>query len=121
MKAFGHHIYARNVFHTLKHMNNVNMYNSVIHSTKGKFAEQVYNGSPKKGFPQGIFTKAEILFSAFEAAVDVTDLAFPPGNTLETLSGDRAGQYSIRINRRWRICFNWTAQGPENVEITDYH
>jgi toxin HigB-1 len=45
----------------------------------------------------------------------------PPGNRLEKLAGDRAGQYSIRINQQWWICFRWTDAGPEDVEITDYH
>jgi plasmid maintenance system killer protein len=45
----------------------------------------------------------------------------PPGNRFEKLAGDRAGQYSIRINRQWRICFRWSEAGPEDVEIVDYH
>lgn len=49
------------------------------------------------------------------------DLAVPPGNRLETLQGNRAGQHSIRVNRQWRICFRWTSGGPEDVEIVDYH
>lgn len=49
------------------------------------------------------------------------DLLIPPGNRLEALKGDRAGQYSIRINNQWRICFVWTDAGPEEVEIVDYH
>jgi hypothetical protein len=48
-------------------------------------------------------------------------LRVPPGNRLEKLAGDRAGQYSIRINQQWRICFRWTDAGPEDAEITDYH
>lgn len=48
-------------------------------------------------------------------------LAVPPGNRLEALSGDRIGQYSIRINDQWRLCFRWTDEGPEDVEIVDYH
>lgn len=48
-------------------------------------------------------------------------LRIPPGNQLEALKGDRKGQYSIRINRRYRICFIWTETGPSEVEITDYH
>jgi proteic killer suppression protein len=56
-----------------------------------------------------------------DAAETVEDLRVPPGNRLEKLNGDRAGQYSIRINQQWRICFEWTAAGPENVEIVDYH
>ena len=49
------------------------------------------------------------------------DLKVPPGNFLEALKDDRRGQHSIRINRQWRICFSWTADGPANVEIVDYH
>ena len=56
-----------------------------------------------------------------DAAVKLSDLRSPPGNRLEALKGDRKGQHSIRINRQWRICFRWTANGPENVEIVDYH
>jgi len=54
-------------------------------------------------------------------AATLDDLRVPPGNRLEQLRGDRTGQYSIRINRQWRICFRWTSAGPEQVEITDYH
>jgi proteic killer suppression protein len=51
----------------------------------------------------------------------LNDLSVPPGNRLEALKGERAGQHSIRINRRYRICFRWTPAGPEDVEIVDYH
>lgn len=54
-------------------------------------------------------------------AENVSDLRVPPGNRPETLSGNRAGQYSIRVNDQFRICFRWTAAGPEDVEIVDYH
>jgi toxin HigB-1 len=56
-----------------------------------------------------------------DAAETLADLRVPPGNRLEKLAGDRAGQHSIRINQQWRICFRWTDAGPEDVEITDYH
>jgi proteic killer suppression protein len=56
-----------------------------------------------------------------DAAEVLEDLRVPPGNRLEKLQGDRAGQYSIRINQQWRICFHWTDAGPEDVEIVDYH
>lgn len=56
-----------------------------------------------------------------DAAEVLGDLRVPPGNRLEKPVGDRAGQYSIRVNQQWRICFRWTDAGPEDVEITDYH
>ena len=56
-----------------------------------------------------------------DAAETIDDLRVPPGNRLEKLKGDRAGSYSVRINQQWRICFRWTAAGPEDVEIVDYH
>ncbi len=55
------------------------------------------------------------------AAIELRDLRSPPGNRLEALSGNRAGQHSIRVNDQWRLCFTWTDSGPANVEITDYH
>jgi len=56
-----------------------------------------------------------------DAVTQLRDLAAPPGNKLEALLGNRKNQHSIRINDQWRVCFVWTDQGPENVEIVDYH
>jgi len=56
-----------------------------------------------------------------DAAQDLRDLPLPPGNRLEALSGARKGQYSIRVNDQWRVCFIWTPKGPKDVEIVDYH
>ncbi len=56
-----------------------------------------------------------------DAATELEDLRVPPGNRLEALKGDRAGQHSIRVNDQWRICFRWTDAGAEDVEIVDYH
>ena len=56
-----------------------------------------------------------------DIAAQLSDLRVPPGNRLEALKGDRAGQYSIRINDQWRVCFRWTEAGAEDVEIVDYH
>jgi toxin HigB-1 len=66
---------------------------------------------------------AEKRLRILEAAASLHDLAQLRSNRLEALAGDRKGQYSIRINQQWRICFEWTqgAEGPENVEIVDYH
>ena len=67
--------------------------------------------------------QAEKRLRVLEAATSLRDLAQLPSNRLEILFGDRKGQYSIRINRQWRICFTWAAgaDGPKNVEIVDYH
>lgn len=59
--------------------------------------------------------------NAIDAAVTVQDLRLPPSNRLEALKGDRKGQWSVRINDQWRICFEWLAGNAENVEIQDYH
>ena len=56
-----------------------------------------------------------------DAAHELDELRVPPGNRLELLKGDRAGQHSIRINDQWRVCFVWTPAGPSDVEIVDYH
>lgn len=64
---------------------------------------------------------AERKLQMLESAATLDFLRSPPGNRLEALSGDRAGQHSIRVNDQWRICFTWTAEGPMGVEILDYH
>ena len=71
----------------------------------------------------GIERPARLKLDRLEAATALKDLAALPGNRFEALAGDRRGQYSIRINDQWRICFEWPdgAPGPLNVEIADYH
>lgn len=64
---------------------------------------------------------AERKLAMLDAATELRDLRSPPGNRLEALIGDRAGQHSIRINGQWRICFVWTDDSPAEVEIVDYH
>jgi proteic killer suppression protein len=68
-----------------------------------------------------IMAVAERKLTMLQAATELRDLRSPPGNRLEALAGNRAGQYSIRINGQWRICFVWTDDGPAKVEIVDYH
>ena len=67
--------------------------------------------------------QARMKLDRLDAATGVKDLAILPGNRFESLSGDRKGQYSVRVNDQWRVCFEWPsgASGPENVEIVDYH
>ena len=74
-----------------------------------------------KGFPTSLVNRVRAMLSALDAAQELEDLRFPPGNHLEALGGGRAGQHSVRINDQWRICFVWSEQGPADVEIVDYH
>jgi proteic killer suppression protein len=78
-------------------------------------------GKLPKGFPAPIYRRALVKLQLVDAAHDLEDLRFPPGNHLELLKDDRAGQHSIRINAQWRICFVWNGTDAENVEIADYH
>ncbi|WP_456298209.1 type II toxin-antitoxin system RelE/ParE family toxin [Ferriphaselus amnicola] len=71
--------------------------------------------------PQDIQATARRKLKLIDATSRIEELRIPPGNRLELLSGDRAGQWSIRINDQWRICFNWQDGHAENVEIVDYH
>jgi proteic killer suppression protein len=87
--------------------------------------EDVFNGkntsSARKKCPNQIWSVAYRKLDQLDSAVELEDLATPPGNHLKALAGDRKGQHSIRINNQYRICFSWTQSGPLNVEITDYH
>ncbi len=93
----------------------------MIVSVKGKLAIAAAKNQYSKGFPSVLVKRTRAMLSALDAAVLLEDLRFPPGNHLEELKGDRAGQYSVRINDQWRICFVWSEQGPVDVEIVDYH
>jgi len=94
----------------------------MILSYRDKRTRDFAAGRRVKGF-SGIQRAARLKLDRLEAAVELRDLAGLPGNRLEALKGDRKGQYSIRINEQWRICFEWPgdAPGPSNVEIVDYH
>jgi proteic killer suppression protein len=76
-------------------------------------------GSPKRF--RNIQSVAQRKMQMLDDAVELKDLRSPPGNRLEALHGDRTDQFSIRINDQWRLCFVWTAAGPAEVEIVDYH
>ena len=94
----------------------------MIVSYRDKRTRSFAAGQRVKAF-SGIERAARLKLDRLETAVVLTDLAALPGNRLEGLKGDRKGQHSIRINDRWRICFEWGegAPGPSNVEIVDYH
>ncbi|MEE4359169.1 MAG: type II toxin-antitoxin system RelE/ParE family toxin [Desulfococcaceae bacterium] len=74
-----------------------------------------------KKLPTDLWKIALRKFYFLDNAANLKDLKIPPANYLEMLQGDRKGQYSIRINQQYRICFDWTEEGPAQVEITDYH
>ena len=93
----------------------------MIVGTKGKLAAGAVRDRYGKGFPADLIRRTRVILSAMDAATVLDDLRFPPGNHLEKLGGDRAGQHSIRINDQWRLCFVWTDWGPADVEIVDYH
>jgi toxin HigB-1 len=92
----------------------------VIRSFKDRKTEDFFSGRNVRQFAD--FKKVvERKLVMLDSAARLGDLAAVPGNRLEKLSGDRAGQYSIRINDQWRICFIWQDDGPHDVEIVDYH
>ncbi|MCP1830266.1 proteic killer suppression protein [Bradyrhizobium sp. USDA 4532] len=93
----------------------------MIKSFKDELTEAAFNGKAKKGFPADLLKVARRKLQYLNAAVNLDDLLAPPGNHLEALKGDRKGQYSIRVNNKFRICFTWTAEGPMEVEFVDYH
>jgi proteic killer suppression protein len=93
----------------------------MIESFKCKETEKLYQRKFAKKLPQSIQKTAMRKLWMLDSATQLIDLKIPPNNQLETLKGDRKGQYSIRINRQWRICFVWRAGHAENVEIVDYH
>ena len=87
---------------------------------KNRATERLWHGERVRAF-NAFAEQALRKLTMLEYAHVLSDLRTPPGNQLEPLSGDRKGQHSIRINRQWRICFVWTANGPDQVEIVDYH
>jgi proteic killer suppression protein len=93
----------------------------MIRAFADKRNQMVFAGASPKGFPSGILKVARRKLKMVDAAVVLSDLRVPPGNQLEALTGDRRGQYSIRINDQWRICFVWTPEGPTDLEVVDYH
>ncbi len=94
---------------------------AVLQSFGDKDSERVWQRERSKRLDHQTQRAALRKLLILDAADELGDLRAPPGNRLEKLKGDRAGAYSIRINDQWRICFRWTAAGPEDVEIVDYH
>jgi toxin HigB-1 len=97
----------------------------MIRSFKDQGTEDVFNGvnssAARRICPQQLWRIAGRKLDRLDSVEALEDLRLPPGNRLEALKGDRLGQYSIRINEQYRICFVWYEDGPNEVEIVDYH
>ena len=93
----------------------------MIRSFKDRKTEAVFNGECPKGFPQDIFRVARRKLTMIDAATSLNDLRAVPDNKLHPLKEDRAGQCAIWLNDQYRVCFVWTNDGAESVEIADYH
>jgi toxin HigB-1 len=97
----------------------------MIRSFKDRGTEDIFNGAntkeARRQCPQSLWAVAARKLDQLDSVQSLDELRVPPGNRLENLSGDRAGQVSIRINEQYRVCFVWTVSGPDEVEIVDYH
>lgn len=93
----------------------------VLRSFVDKDTERVWLRKPSRRLDQSTQRAALHKLLILDAAEKLDDARIPPGNRLEKLRGDRAGQYSIRVNQQWRICFRWSTAGPQDIEIVDYH
>ena len=93
----------------------------MILSFGSKETERIWQAQTSRSFPADIQDRALRKLRQLDASRTVEDLRNPPGNRLEALKGQRAGQMSIRINDRWRICFRWIDHDAHDVEIVDYH
>lgn len=93
----------------------------MINNFKDKETEKIWKQTYSKKIPASIQKVALRKLFMINRAIDINDLKIPPANNLEKLKGDRIGQFSIRINDQWRICFNWHDHNAFDVEILDYH
>ncbi len=93
----------------------------MIRAFRDATTERLWSRQRTKKLDPRIERTALLKLVMLDAAEALDDLTVPPGNRIEALKAERAGQHSIRINQQWRICFVWTPAGPEDVEIVDYH
>ena len=97
----------------------------MIRSFHDAGTEDIFNGANTRAArqvcPESLWKVAFRKLDQLDSVTSLADLRVPPGNQLEPLTGDRKGQFSIRINRQYRVCFLWTELGPDQVEIVDYH
>lgn len=100
-------------------INEVRYYTTLIRTFANKVTAEIWKTGKTRGSPPASVSKRKL--AMLDAATALDDLRIPPGNRLEKLRGDRQGQYSIRINDQFRICFLWRGRDAFEVEVTDYH
>lgn len=115
------HLEISNLVLPFDRINSRRYHPSVIRSFADKETEKIFKRYFSRRLPPEIQRTARLKLETLDAAEVLQDLRIPPSNRLEKLSGDRANQYSIRINKQWRICFEWREGNAEDVEIVDYH
>lgn len=93
----------------------------MIRSFRNREAERIWQGQRSRKFPSNVQDRALRKLRQLDASQTLEDLRNPPGSQLEALRADRAGQWSVRINDQWRICFRWSKGEAHDVEIVDYH
>ena len=97
----------------------------MIKSFRNAGTEDIFYGrstrAARRACPSSLWPVAARKLDQLDSADELRDLRHPPGNRLERLRGDRAGQYGLRVNSQFRVCFTWTDTGPDGVEIVDYH
>ena len=93
----------------------------VIASFRCTETQKIFEGRRSRKLPSELLRKAEVRLKVLHAVTRLDSLRIPPGNRLEALAGEREGQFSIRINQQWRICFRWEGGDAFDVEIVDYH
>jgi proteic killer suppression protein len=106
---------------TLDVISRSSYHDPMIESFRDKETERLFSRKGSRRLPDAVQRIALRKLAILDAADSLKDLALPPGNRLEKLSGDRAGQHSIRVNDQWRVCFRWGNGDAHDVEIVDYH
>jgi len=106
---------------SLTHVNNLVIFCFVIKTFADKTTAVVFSGLHAKSLPREIQTRTKARLDQIHAAGAIEDLRLPPSNMLEVLKGDRKGQWSVRINQQWRVCFRFDDGDAFDVEIADYH